>query len=97
MKLRLGFVSNSSTSSFVIVGTYFDHNDELIELIEKSNLNIYENIVGVSVSISSDDDYEANELNLDDLKKTIDKVKESVLRLGIDPEGVKIYHTIQMS
>lgn len=33
MKIRSGFVSNSSTSSYIIMGDYFDNMDELKEKI----------------------------------------------------------------
>ena len=96
----MGFVSNSSSSSYVIIGKWLEEIDEdLMENIEKSSIDFLfdENkgsyLVGKIVSQNSDDDCVTNELDLEEIQREASKTKDQLLKLGIDPEDVKIYHT----
>jgi len=91
MKIRSGFVSNSSTASFVIFGIkgrYVD-NDEtsyesLEELLEGTGLEVLnqefgETFLGKMIYFRSSEDYDGNEseeTSLSDLNKAQDKIAE---------------------
>ena len=81
MKIREGFVSNSSSSSFVLLGIKRTTQDinSWNDLIEKYDLQeVYdENIAGFHY-FSSDDcgEVEETQVSLADVQKSIDKLKQ---------------------
>lgn len=84
MKTRNGFVSNSSSSSFVVVGIEMEVSDELSEALCEDNsefslLNWYsDNRTGVCCKIASwdDDDYSDMEVDLEDVKEIEEKLQK---------------------
>ena len=90
MKIRSGFVSNSSTASFVIFGIKgkYTNNEtsyeDLQELLDEAGLEILEQefgetFLGKMISFISSEDYDGNEseeTSLSDLNKAQDKIEE---------------------
>jgi hypothetical protein len=106
MKIRNGFVSNSSTSSFVVVGTIIDYPsmtaDEQDALYEKVDMVLYpgeddvpDYVAGFTIAdINEESDSESGEITLDDLN---DYVERLVKTFGVKREDVKIYYGTRMS
>lgn len=101
MKTRLGFVSNSSVSSFVILGCKMNLTEEQIEILNKCKDLHYQYsyddndlpIVGIEiVDISSDESYIEGsiEVNIFDL---IEKLKENfkLINLTFPEKEIKIF------
>jgi hypothetical protein len=95
MKTRSGFVSNSSSSSYVIVGydvsvSYEDVADKLgleddDELWEEFYFN--DDVFGVSLaSISSDDGDVIESIDMNEVSDAFATMKDTALKLGIDGE-----------
>ena len=77
MKVRTGFVSNSSSSSFIIQG-YMISSEEIPEEIKKDFYSLTHNIKGLGAEIDGDDYYIGNVL-----MHGVDE--ESVQKLDIEP------------
>jgi len=80
MKIRNGFVSNSSTSSFFLLGVKYDGAD-ISSIAQKFSLDVVENdegIVGFILASVRDDDYDSTEhdFSLDDLTEKVNKLKD---------------------
>lgn len=78
MKVRSGFVSNSSSSSFCIYGTYLEFS-EIIEKLKASNL------LTVDESKKIDDDEDEDEDMYENLEELLSKKTD--LELYFDYEG----------
>lgn len=94
MKVRNGFVSNSSTSSFVVIGFEVDKDYEELEqydtykgettVIQDDSMN--NPVVGVSLIQWSDSDMPKLKLTQQEINEKFEKAKEIAKELGIDKE-----------
>lgn len=91
MKIRSRFISNSSTSSFVVIGWEVKENEISEEQAEKVGLDFYdtesmeegEALIGEEINCW-DEECEIKEVK--NLEKIIKEVKESGKKLGIKKE-----------
>jgi hypothetical protein len=93
MKIRNGFVSNSSTSSFILIG-WIDKEFDYKEA-EKLGMDYYrkERLLGVGLPSSYDDGDVVN-FSLSKLEQAIQKAKDLKVKLGFDEDPQLIYGTI---
>ena len=92
MKIRNGFVSNSSSSSFVIMGVMSDKvlNETMDYLCIDDNSD--QCVTGIMIA-SGDEEYFSDEISFKDLKEMALKIQE---KLGVSEDEIKIYSGIQM-
>ena len=90
MKLRAGFVSNSSSSSFLLVGIRADETKLSLDEIEALGLETANNgeLVGVHHYIG---EYETEAFSFADLAKDAQKVRDA---LGVEP---RVYSGMECS
>lgn len=77
MKIRNGFVSNSSSSSFVILGVKYTGSDG-IDIMKKHGLgcNSDGDVIGIDYfHISDDSDLKESEISLEEIQKDFDKLR----------------------
>jgi hypothetical protein len=92
MKTRAGFVSNSSSSSFVLLGIKTkDITSAMWNLIEENYNTKWtacneDGYFGLELSHWSDDEYCQNILPLDKLSEYVTEVKKTFEQLGITEE-----------
>lgn len=102
MKIRNGFVSNSSSSSFVLMGVEVNEiSKELLEKIRddqpdrlcvldgsEGGLKESQCAVGLFLAIHSDDYSEPESISVD---KALKDLKDALVKVGLPTEDIKIF------
>jgi hypothetical protein len=100
MKIRNGFVSNSSSSSFIMYGVHYKMEDEdtynkLEKLCQKHNVGFMnvddgdDYIIGNGFSFSEDDDYDTAPVSK--LVGNDEKILAAAAELGIEKPEILIH------
>jgi hypothetical protein len=89
VKVRSGFVSNSSSSSFVLVGFEIPRNVETDDLLEKHKLSYLSEQDVVGMYINYWDSYDFTISSLQEVESVIATVKAVAKEVGV--EEVRLY------
>jgi hypothetical protein len=94
MKVRSGFVSNSSSSSFMVLGIRYDK-DDLYDIAEEHGLHCISDSNIVGIYMCGGDDYEVSETELspEEYTKNFDSLKKI---FGANAE-IKLYSGMEYS
>lgn len=91
-KIRTGFVSNSSSSSFIVIGAKIDEEKESLvdQMDDISSIWIDDAGTLIAGKVLDDDEYIGDgEMSFEQIKKTVDDVSEL---LQVDKSEVKLYY-----
>lgn len=92
MKIRTDFITNSSSSAFVIIGTKLTNDtvnyDEMWRLLDQKDLRYFseEKVIGRVIANLDYDSWISVTKSFSSLKTTFEEVKNVLKELGVDEE-----------